>query len=610
MAANPIGPANPSRIEDLRQEQIQKAAVHRGDAGRAARKLERKEEARETDIGLASQVDSEGRTTRTLEDGTRLTTAPNGMSRAVHPDGSCTTQLPTGYSIREGPQGELKGYDPEGREVAVESREVDGIRNFRFTDARGNEVAVDPEELNFSLRNASKTVTQHVHASGAQYIEAKTVYREPATGRIHNDLQKVYVEPDGQVLQYGEHTGRVQLSQDRLEYTTHGQVDLGFNLPYAIPQPLKGPAAKIPEAASAPQRPASPPDQAKAPPGVLAIDPQTGQELPPEELLQSPASYTGGPEAAPQGLGVLGPGMGAGTATVPPGMADPFPPFQTRSGVVRQPLPDGSALITLPNGVAISQRPDSVALFDARAGRPLPVQVQVQPGPGGTPRVQYHFQDAAGNRYSLDSQSLDFAVESADGRVSQYVGAQGNILVAAQGSHRVHRVEIRPDGTLNTLGEAGVQVYPDRLVFGADSPPSMVGLPSPIGPGTGGAAGLSPGAYPPGPQATGAPPAAPANPQGGPTLMGQPGKPQADIKPGLWQRIKRFFTGDEAGRNHLLHPRPYPSCTYAWAPGMGWTAAMMATTALSTSLMIGSSWLATSMMMYPYGMFYTPFFWW
>jgi hypothetical protein len=385
---------------------------------------------------------------------------------------------------------------------------------------------------------------------------------------------------------------------------------------------------------------------------------------------------------------------------VPQGLAgapgpDPFAPVSTPSGVLRQLSPDGSLVISLPNGIVLAQGPDGrAAAYDARAQGPAPVEVSLRPRPGRPPELQFRFPDAAGNHYTLFSDSLDFLVESADRRVIQAVLPQGNILLGIEGS-RPHRLEILPDGRVNTFGEMGVHVGADRVMLSGESPPALVPLPYPVPPlqgfmgemrlvqppaaypvsgalppqfqgmptqAFGGSAppapSLQPGPYPgpvfptgpgawaappgpwgaptaaptgpfaapapPGPWGAPAPPgpgaapaaappgpgaapaAAPPGPSGAPASGPPPGgvapPPWAassrPVKPGIWQRLKGFFSGPDPAWP-APQPGPYPGRTWL-NPCTGLLALGMATSLITTTA------LMAFMFPYPVGCWYTP----
>lgn len=267
---------------------------------------------------------------------------------------------------------------------------------------------------------------------------------------------------------------------------------------------------------------------------------------------------------------------------------------QTPSGLMRTITADGMMVIGLPNGVAISHGPAGAMAMDARSDQPIPVQTQIRRRPDGQEEYQYTFNDAGGNRYNLFSSSMDFSVEGADGRSCQLVLPQGNVLSAVRGQdNQWYTHEAMPDGS--QINRGGAQFAGDRVIMpnGAGVAP----LPFPVSgympPGMQEAAARQ-GARPPGqpgpqngpqggPQFGANPgggiPGTPDNPMGGghhgpnpagmdphnmhssgdwsphPSLHPREGFPQAEVRPGIWQRFKNFISGRPS--NYMPPSRPW-----------------------------------------------------
>lgn len=284
---------------------------------------------------------------------------------------------------------------------------------------------------------------------------------------------------------------------------------------------------------------------------------------------------------------------------------------QTPSGLMRTITADGLMVIGLPNGVAISHGPAGAMAMDSRTHQPIPVQVAMHRRPDGGEEYRYNFNDAQGNRYTLFSGSMDFSVESADGRTCQLVLPQGNVLSAVRGQDgQWYSHEALPDGT--QINRGGAQFAGDRVIMPQGGvnplpfpvsgymPPGMqeaaarqaqaqaqqpMQQPQQPGVGPNGFQGQpqQPGVGPNGFQAQpggGGIPGTPDNPVGGggPAPMGGPGPapmgnmgngefspqpslhprqgyPQAEVRPGLWQRFKNFFSGRPS--NYMPPQQPW-----------------------------------------------------
>lgn len=316
------------------------------------------------------------------------------------------------------------------------------------------------------------------------------------------------------------------------------------------------------------------------------------------------------PPAQPQG--VINPDLGVGQQNMnaSPGQAAMAGAAgrpqerqeQTPSGLMRTITADGLMVIGLPNGVAISHGPAGAMAMDSRTHQPIPVQIGMHRRPDGGEEYKYTFNDAAGNRYTLFSGSMDFSVEGADGRTCQVVLPQGNVLSAVRGQDGGwYTHEAMPDGS--QINRGGAQFAGDRVIMpqgGGVSP-----LPFPVSgympPGMQEAAarqaqqqatqgatrqaqpqnfqGNQPG---PGPNVQmgnggGGIPGTPDNPVGGggnnfqnvgngefsphPSLHPRDNYPQAEVRPSLWQRFKNFVSG---------RPSDYVPPQRAWSQQSQW----------------------------------------
>lgn len=644
------GPQNYSNVnlQQVRQKNILKSAYQRGDVGRLGKKETRKSE--ENDLVDMKGVKNyrklpDGKSVTEFEDGTVRTEAPNGSFKEVDPDGNMSFSLPNNMTIEHKKDGEPKVYDQSTGQYMPAQMQKDKVTSsiyYAFKDAVGNRWKADPNSLGFEVQNHSESLTQKVNPDGSMNINSKTLSRDPDTGRFSQDKVMLRISADGKVTEESPTVGNVALNNKHLNFTARKDINVGINLPYSIPGKIEGDCVK-PDLPPPTQEPQFPPPQEGMPPhhgGGTCPHPGYPGTIPQDPWQQFPwPNYPMPGPMPPQ------PGQ--------PGQApanDPYSPVMTPSGLMRKSEPDGSMFISLPNGIVMNQMPDGKCqAFDSRyPGKTLPVTSTTVNNPGYGPETRFTFQDGAGNIVNLYSQSLDFQYSSRDGNVIQNVSSNGNMLINAKtyptgpdGNPQVrnHKVLITADGRVNTFGERGIQVNNKNIVFAEGGNITNYALPYEIPLEQGLMPYIPPAGYhPPGqipvpdpsmpcpcPEQPGQMPGAPGEPTFPPGQeTGEAGKDSAaagketpaekPVKPGMWQRIKNFFTGDSGesgkagkGKHHGWKDRfcgrgcnPYPCGYYDPYGGM--------ITGMATGAMMGM--LGTAMltsMMYPMGVFYSPF---
>jgi len=579
--ATPIGP-NMQNIESLRQQQAMQAVFHRGDAGRLGKAEEKTEPAENSpatdglDVSNREQL-SEGKLRTTYCDGRRVTTAPNGVIKEEMPCGTMKLSLPSGILIQRDPDGTTLAYDTNAGEfLKVDTHQNSPTSQYKFTleDGAGNKYLATSNTLRFQVQNPSETLTEKVHASGSVNIQTKQLMRDPDSGRFHQDQVRVYVETDGDVHKYGRHASDLKVSGEDVQFTLHKDVHTDIDFPYQIPQ-LQG----------QPPSP-NPPPQPPVPPS------------PPPPVIPTPV--------------------------------DPASSVITPSGLTRQTSADGTFLTALPNGIVVAQHPNGmVEAFDSsQPGAPLPVKASEVCHPGVGRETEYVFNDARGNRYQLYSKSLDFSATSPDGNLQQSILPQGNILMQSrtfstnpktgeQVPH-YHQVEVYPNGWVNTFGEKGVYLTNNTVTFAGHGPAVTQALPYPVPPFQG-MIGWLPQPSPPfasqpvsghQPQVPGAPTPQPwiastadstkATDTGRATAEAAAQKRPA-VNPGIWQRIKNFFSGDKTDKQSTCPGcKSIPNHHYIYGPD---PAMQMFQTAMATTMAVNLFTMATM----PMGFFYTPF---
>ena len=362
---------------------------------------------------------------------------------------------------------------------------------------------------------------------------------------------------------------------------------------------------------------------------------------------------------------------------------------QDPSGMFTISLPNGIVMNQLPDGKC-------QAFDARTPGQVYPVTTSAVENPGFGQETRYNFQDAEGNIVTMYSKSMDFAVASKNGNVLQTVSPNGDMMINARTyppgqdgmpQMKNHKILIGADGRVNTFGEKGIQVNNKNVVFAESGLISNYKLPYEVPPHQGLMPYIPPIGYPanpaqPIPVMNPSQPSLYPGPDGMPMVGGQPppidgaatapmdgepdfppgfegegakeagapktesakadeagkaeGKQEAPaekpVKPGIWKRIKNFFTGDsnKAGKSgkakHHGHCRgchwgnPYPGGYYdpyggmgmgygmgmgMGGLGMGMGMGMGAGTAIG--LGIGATAILAGSMMYPMGMFCNPF---
>lgn len=556
-----------TNIDKIREQQITQAAFQRGDVGKKAKEIDKELETPQDRMVsiLKSEELSEGKLRTFLSDGRTITQAPNGVIKEEEADGTMKISMPNGILVQRDACGKVMAYDPTpGKFLEVEQFQETPTSQykFKFKDSDGNNVLLTSNTLRFEITNPTKTLHEKVHASGSVNIDTNTLFRDPKTGKFHADKGHVYVETDGDVHKYGNHLSDMHVSRHGVKFNEHNDLHTRIDFPYTIPYKINEPGHHHPAPHPQPPQEPQPPQQ----PGT----PVPGYPFP------VPPTYPG----------------------------DPYAPVMTPSGLIRQQSPDGSLFLSLPNGIVLHQGADGKAeAYDARnpnAVYPAVVKDVIHPGVGA--EKEYIFPDAAGNTYKAFSKSLDFLATNKDKNVNEVVHPAGNIMVFAKTKHndsnghpyvKYHKLEVLPNGYVNTFGEKGVYMTNGTVSFTEHGKIQTLPLAYPVPQFQGFLDSLK-GVNPP----------YPTKPESGetPAFPGRPveAPPQAPVKKGIWQKVKEFFTGDPGAQR--VNPSPYPMQGYGYNPnqGMGTVMALTAFTGLTTALSM------LPLMSYPGGYYYYP----
>lgn len=674
------GPGStPINTLQFQQTRATRAAYQRSDIGAMAKHETKTEEPQDQMEGVKKFFKYEdGRTMTQFDDGSKELRAPNGSTKQTDSEGNMSLTLPNGITIEHEKDGQPVAFDPSTNDyvpVETEQKTEGGETVYKFKDSQGNSYSVGSDKLRFSAENPSETLTQTVDTGGQMHVQTKTLSRNPETGRFSQDKTEIFIDEKGNVTTQAGSVEEIAVNNQGIHFTSRGDLDMGIKFPFSPTTPLSGECVKpdMPPISGEPTFP--PPGQT---PGWTPPQTPPNYGYPGGCPGGFPGGYPGGypgggmpfPNDPFQQFPWPGYPLPGGPMPMPPGNApgsqqpvnDPYAAIGTPSGMIRKKEPDGSLFISLPNGLVLNHRSDGkVDAFDARShGKVIPVTTQQVDNPGFGPEARYNFQDAEGNLITMYSNSMDFSAASRDGNTLETVSPNGDIMINSRtypldqnGNPTVknHKILITADGHVNTLGERGIQVNNKNIVFAEGGSitnyklpyevPSHQGLmpyippigyspysPQPVMnptqpcyyPGANGMASMQtpppyPGqtepVYPPG-----------QGPQGEAAAKGK-GKEAAEtpgekpVKPGLWKRVKNFFTGksSETGESKKSSGHgwcsgnrwcnPYPGGyynPYSFSPwGM-----MGAGTAIG--LTMGATAMLSGMMMtYPMGMFCNPF---
>lgn len=256
------------------------------------------------------------------------------------------------------------------------------------------------------------------------------------------------------------------------------------------------------------------------------------------------------------------------TPTEPPPLPNSGKAMTTAaSGVTRESLDDGRIKTTLPNGINLTDGEGHTPVASDARGNNFEVATTQTKSAGGPVEKRYTFTDSSGNKYTMFSDSMDFAVESPDSAVRQVVRPDGRILNLVRDGNVTHWSEIDPanrtqaatQGTSISDGNPGVINVPGR---GAIPLPYRIPDPGTQFQATAGTEHLDSG------MADKSMPGNNNHQSQQATFAAQPGQPQQGFKPGLWDRIKSVFTGENPWAKYDQAP-PDQMGAHRMRPQMG-----------------------------------------
>ena len=378
-----------------------------------------------------------------LENGGEKFRTDSGLVVRTSPDGDVdSVLLPNEGVIKRGPEG-YQLTAPDGGKATVYGAGQDRLEQLHFKRKDNTEVYVSLDDLSHGYFRESPTggrFLQHIDATGAQRIQTSNVYRDPQTGKDYELQHDVQISPQGEVQAQGN-SDDLQVKADKLEFRMRN----GFpaTIDYAVPvEPL---------------RPAGSPRNA---PPVSDGAPPQGPTAPPQNGPATPPNNPNGPVSSP-----------TIHATLPN-----FAMYQRD---------DNGTLIQLRSGLTLMSTAARTFVTDPATGGRLPVTVTDHVSADGRSEKMFAFKDAAGNGYKMFNDSMDFMVESPDGRVKQHVLPDGTILGLAPGPNGPLRFQVTPraefqaDPGLN-WGSSPGQDTRQISVPGANGQPVLLNLPYPI----------------------------------------------------------------------------------------------------------------------------------
>lgn len=507
--------------------------------------------------GLRQQVKSDGSQQFVADNGVKMDTSPEGQIQNI--------EVPGEGTIQRQAEGKMSLQTEDGKQVPVEAFHTENgeFLGYSFTRGDKTKVHVNLDNLSVAYQGAHGDIWQEVDATGGQSILINSSFKDPETGKRSQLQSHVYVQADGQVEHLDGYNKGLKVSAGKIEFRNPANFRTSIELPTPIASLKSG--------------------EAPAPQSKVAEEAAPDVNAP---LLQEPP-------ARPM------------THAVIPSM------------VLFHRDEEGQTAIQLRNGMTLMHTKDRTVAMDARNGERLPAEVTTFTAADGRVENMFNFKDSVGNQYRMFDDSMDFLVESKDGKVRQHVLPDGTILGQIKSDEgKSYRFEITPKGQYKT--DPGLQMTPSPsgqdvpiayLRSNQNGPAVAVQLPYPI-PGDQANAGqhadvFGATSYPqsgsklPGfadvtvppqvpPQA---PPQAPPQNNGpvfngappqGPThnfdagYLPYPGVPQQPMEPSMMQRLKYMFTGNPMDLQPKPHYQPPPpwmggyNSGYHGMPPTGW----------------------------------------
>ena len=529
-----------------------------------------------THVGATQQVGKEAAkvkdepardTAQTRQPATAQATAsaePAGVQQKTKPDGSLEFTTESGVVMNTDSEGKITKIDipgdgqierkdeqmvlttANGKQLPVQpfQDEQGMFLGYSFVRPDDTKVYVNLDGLSVAYEGKHGDIWQEVDSQGGQTIFTDSTFKDPKTGQKSQIRSHVYVHPDGKVEHIEGYNKGLKVSGGKIEFRSPAD----FPTTIELPNPLNGGSKPTPRAESAvpPQGPVLQEDPSK--PAVHA-------NLPSFTLFHR----------------------------------DEF----------------GQTAITLRNDLSVMDTAERTLVSDSNENSPTYGQkwlaeTEMVTSADGRSEKMLKFKDGQGNQYRLFNESMDFLVDSPDGKVRQHVLPNGTILGQVEGENgKFYRFEVTPQGQYKTdpglsLASTALGDAKQATIKGADGQAQSVALPYAIPFNQAAAAHESSvfgtPSYPTsgqilpafqGGETPPAPPEVPPQQPGGPTtppplppqdrieptILPHYGQPQQPVQPGFFQRLKYTFSGNPA---HLQSYSPPPPPWMSSYPQQGY----------------------------------------
>jgi hypothetical protein len=670
--SNTINPSGGMDLNALQYQRSMKTALHTGAMAAAGKAETKTKDPDDRMDGVKSfQRLPGGYSLTEFTDGSSEKKAMNGAVLNTDAEGGISVYLPNGMCVKKDDRG-ARAFDPSVEHHLPAQESEDG-KDISFKDAKGSKWLFNLEDMSFQVENGSETLRQEVNPVGSVSVRTRTLSRDPVSGKFSQDAVRLFVTREGDTSYQSDTLTDVAANNKGLAFTTRGDVKEKIDFPYHIPQNMKGDCVSHDLDASQPQKPPQMPPihpQDSFIPGAIGMDPwmSPGQMPGMPGMAMTPADPFGA-VMTPSGLmrkrepdgsmfislqnGILMTHMADGSceaydSRMPNTVFPVIASVENNHGqgpeiCYRFRDAKGSIYSLYSNSAdfAVTSHDGKVLQTVDPSGNMMINSVTYPPGQNGVPAPKSH-RVLVGNNGTINT----------FGEKGVQVG-DSNIVFAENGQITNYALPYEiPMGQswqqyLPPVGYPAPGQLPvhDPSIPGNYPPPpfcqDMWGMPPveaqmPVNPGVPNPAtgqgnvpvSSSEPEYPPGytpketaKTETGAKTGEPES-KPGPAEKSGVGKP---VKPGIMERIKSFLTGDVDGsgkagqtsssryENYFNdcsrggHCNPYPSGYYRPNGGSGMGTALAAGALMG--LAVAAPLLSTAMM-WPCGMFYSPFDMW
>ncbi len=429
---------------------------------------------------------------------------PNGVKvQEDQEKGQLSVQLPGGYSF-EATENSLAGVDGKGQKLEVgASSDAEGNLLLQATDSTGRLIEAVPATGVMAVTNKLRNTSQVLFPDNSQQITVISRHRDPGTGETTETPATLGFSADGSDFKASE--GFVgEVKGNTLTWTVNGQTKTS-ELLFPAPEGRYGsePASQPP--AQKPEAPAVVPN-----PEPVAQKEKPGVQPEPQVKAEEPAKSSSAPQLLFGDVMDMFGGQGP-----EPALSSALPGETPANGLQRISKPSGGSMTILPNGITLDVNGAGEATAFTADGTSFGVTKSEVPS-GDT---RYSFTDNKAQTFDLFAESNAFAVSSKDFVQTVHEDGQVETLMKNADGAAVRHLQM----------PSGQQFGPDPKVVLGDKAPNF-----------------------------------PWNQTGAGSSEQLP--IQKPTKPGVWQRVKNFFTGKSSASNP---PHQMPPFAGQPMPGMG-----------------------------------------